>query len=152
MLFIFSMPVLIKHLRQLKTVVFLHWSLICVVLMFVKLKLCQRLWSLFVENTFGQAARARVLLQIWSHFVVLCKANFDVQQTELWSWFVKHKLKLGWNFKRKQCYEFSHTLLYWLSITKFFNKLAPEASLPNRSSGLATALGVTKIIAFIAMN
>jgi hypothetical protein len=33
MLFIFSMPVLIRHLWQLKTVVFLHWCLICAVLL-----------------------------------------------------------------------------------------------------------------------
>jgi hypothetical protein len=32
MLFIFSTPVLIRHLWQLKTVVFLHWCLICPVL------------------------------------------------------------------------------------------------------------------------
>ncbi len=32
MLFIFSTTVLIRHLWQLKTVVFLHWCLICVVL------------------------------------------------------------------------------------------------------------------------
>jgi hypothetical protein len=31
-LFIFSTPVLIRHLWQLKTVVFLHWCLMCVVL------------------------------------------------------------------------------------------------------------------------
>jgi len=31
MLFIFSTPVLIRHLWQLKTVVFLHWCLICTV-------------------------------------------------------------------------------------------------------------------------
>ncbi len=31
MKFIFSMPVLIRHLWQLKTVVFLHWCLICTV-------------------------------------------------------------------------------------------------------------------------
>jgi hypothetical protein len=31
MLFIFSTPVLIRHLQQLKTVVFLHWCLICAV-------------------------------------------------------------------------------------------------------------------------
>ncbi len=31
MLFIFSTPVLIRHLWQHKTVVFLHWWLICVV-------------------------------------------------------------------------------------------------------------------------
>ena len=34
MLFIFSTPVLIRHLWQLKTVVFLHWCLICDVLLF----------------------------------------------------------------------------------------------------------------------
>ncbi len=33
MQFIFSMPVLIRHLWQLKTVVFLHWCLICAVLL-----------------------------------------------------------------------------------------------------------------------
>ncbi len=33
MLFIFSTPVLIRHLWQLKTVVFLHWCLICAVLL-----------------------------------------------------------------------------------------------------------------------
>jgi hypothetical protein len=35
MLFIFSTPVLIRHLWQLKTVVFLHWCLICGVLLIV---------------------------------------------------------------------------------------------------------------------
>ncbi len=33
MLFIFSTPVSIRHLRQLKTVVFLHWFLICALLL-----------------------------------------------------------------------------------------------------------------------
>ncbi len=33
MLFIFSTPVLIRHLWQLKTVVFQHWCLICAVLL-----------------------------------------------------------------------------------------------------------------------
>jgi hypothetical protein len=33
MLFIFSTTVLIRHLLQLKTVVFLHWCLICVVIL-----------------------------------------------------------------------------------------------------------------------
>jgi len=33
MLFIFSMPELIRHLWQLKTVVFQHWCLICAVLL-----------------------------------------------------------------------------------------------------------------------
>ncbi len=33
MLFIFSKPVLIRHLWQLKTAVFLHWCLICAVLL-----------------------------------------------------------------------------------------------------------------------
>ncbi len=33
MLFIFSAPVLIRHLWQLKTVVFLHYCLICAVLL-----------------------------------------------------------------------------------------------------------------------
>ena len=33
MLIIFSTPVLIRHLWKLKTVVFLHWRLICTVLL-----------------------------------------------------------------------------------------------------------------------
>jgi len=33
MLFIFSTPVLIRHLWQLKTLVSLHWCLICTVLL-----------------------------------------------------------------------------------------------------------------------
>ena len=33
MLLIFSTPVLIRHLWQLKTVVFLHWCLICAALL-----------------------------------------------------------------------------------------------------------------------
>ncbi len=33
MLFIFSIPEVIRHLWQLKTIVFLHWSLICAVLL-----------------------------------------------------------------------------------------------------------------------
>ncbi len=33
MLFIFSTPVLIRHLWQLKTVAFLHWCLICTFLL-----------------------------------------------------------------------------------------------------------------------
>ncbi len=33
MYFIFSTPVLIRHLWQLKTVVFVHWYLICTVLL-----------------------------------------------------------------------------------------------------------------------
>ncbi len=38
MLLIFSTPVLIRHLRQLKTVVFLHWCLKCAVLLSQKLQ------------------------------------------------------------------------------------------------------------------
>jgi hypothetical protein len=38
MLFIFSTPVLIRHLWQLKTVVFLHWCLICAVSLFTFFK------------------------------------------------------------------------------------------------------------------
>ncbi len=37
MMFIFSTPVLIRHLWQPKTGAFLHWCLICVVLMLAKL-------------------------------------------------------------------------------------------------------------------
>ncbi len=37
MMFIFSTPVLIRHLWQLKTVAFLHWCLICAVLFLAKL-------------------------------------------------------------------------------------------------------------------
>ncbi len=36
MLFIFSIPGLIRHLWQLKTVVFLHWCLICAILLVYK--------------------------------------------------------------------------------------------------------------------
>ncbi len=35
MLFIFSTPELVRHLWQLKTVIFLHWCLICCVLLCV---------------------------------------------------------------------------------------------------------------------
>ncbi len=35
MLFIFSTPEFIRHLWQLKTVVFLHWCLMCAVHMFI---------------------------------------------------------------------------------------------------------------------
>jgi hypothetical protein len=38
MWFLFSTPVLIRHLWQLKTVVFLHWCLICAVLLAVYMK------------------------------------------------------------------------------------------------------------------
>ncbi len=38
MLFIFSTPVLIRHLWQLETVVFLHWCIICAVLLLVVIK------------------------------------------------------------------------------------------------------------------
>jgi hypothetical protein len=38
MLLIFSTPVLIRHLWQLKTVVFLHWCLIRTVLLFTSVK------------------------------------------------------------------------------------------------------------------
>ncbi len=38
MLFIFSTPVLIRHLWQLKTVVFLHWCRICALLLGFKLR------------------------------------------------------------------------------------------------------------------
>ncbi len=41
MLYIFSMPVLIRHLQQLKTVVFLHWCLMHTVLL-VKVYLSSR--------------------------------------------------------------------------------------------------------------
>ncbi len=34
MLFIFSTPELIRHLWQLKTIVFLYWHLICAVLLY----------------------------------------------------------------------------------------------------------------------
>ncbi len=39
MLFNFSTPVLIKHLWQLKTVVFLHWCLICALLLLMSVAL-----------------------------------------------------------------------------------------------------------------
>ncbi len=52
------MPELIRHLWQLKTVVFLHWCLICVVLM----------WQIY----------------FWLYFVVLLKSDLEVQQTHLW--------------------------------------------------------------------
>jgi hypothetical protein len=47
MLFIFSTPVLIRHLQQLKTVIFLHWCLIYVYCDYVKIVfnkafICQR--------------------------------------------------------------------------------------------------------------
>ncbi len=35
MLFIFSMPELIRHLWQLKTVVFLHWCIICTLVLYI---------------------------------------------------------------------------------------------------------------------
>ncbi len=38
MYFIFSTPVFIRHLWQLKTVVFLHWCLICAVLLMTLVK------------------------------------------------------------------------------------------------------------------
>jgi hypothetical protein len=51
MLFIFSTPVLIEHLWQLKTVVFLHWCLICAVLLYTcaigKFKLTGHNWAEF---------------------------------------------------------------------------------------------------------
>jgi hypothetical protein len=37
-------------------------------------------------------------------------------------------------------------------MSPLFNKQGPEASLLSKSSCLATALGVTKILAIIAMN
>ncbi len=50
MLFIFSTQVLIRHLCQLRTVVFLHWCLICAVLLTNKLKFHQKCLKIELKN------------------------------------------------------------------------------------------------------
>ncbi len=58
MLFIFSTPVLIRHLWQLKTIVFLHWCLICAVL------LC---W----QNNVGKSFDFQVFVFCWHNGITL---------------------------------------------------------------------------------
>jgi hypothetical protein len=54
MLFIFSIPVLIRNLWQLKTVVFLHWYLIHFALLKMNLLLgVKATFMLIVDRTFG---------------------------------------------------------------------------------------------------
>ncbi len=54
MLFIFSIPVLIRNLWQLKTVVFLHWCIIRTALLKVNLLLgVKATFMLQVHRTFG---------------------------------------------------------------------------------------------------
>ncbi len=56
MLFIFSIPVFIRHLWQLYTVVFMHRCLICVVLLMNALANCSLLLITKVESFAGQMA------------------------------------------------------------------------------------------------
>ncbi len=79
MLLIFSTPVLIRHLWQLKTIVFLHWCLICAPL-FLKVQVTN-----FIFQEFGQGARARRLYENDSEDeeekeVVILKENPKLQQ------------------------------------------------------------------------
>ena len=46
MLFIFSTPELIRHLQQLKTIVLLHWCLICAILQTLQTNCHTSLWRL----------------------------------------------------------------------------------------------------------
>ncbi len=104
MLFIFSTPELIRNLWQLKTAVFLHWCII----------------------------RAVPLLEtwFWSHFVVLLKSYLDVPHTPhptsppqvCW----RSKFDVSSVTKSDQnhtnfCYDFSPTLLRYLSLTWFIS-------------------------------
>jgi hypothetical protein len=57
MLFIFSTPVLIKHLRQFKTIVFLHWCLICA-LLFLKLPKIKSLILTGEHNIYGRKPKS----------------------------------------------------------------------------------------------
>ena len=68
----------------------------------------------------------------------------------------KPKLELSCSFRCEQIHgnhslEYGHTLLSCLSTTYMFNKPTSQASLLNKSSWLAAALGVTKFITIIAM-
>ncbi len=64
MWFIFSTPELIRHTWQLKTVVFLHWCLICTVLLFTYFKACRSIEIFrFVESD-DSSAPAPVLISV----------------------------------------------------------------------------------------
>ncbi len=60
MLFIFSTSVLIRHLWQLKTVVFLHWGLICAILL-LKQHLSEKKFYNF-DDRFETSARDETYL------------------------------------------------------------------------------------------
>ncbi len=51
MLFIFSTPLLIKHLWQLKTVVFQHWCIICAVLLQVTPKFVACIRNIIIDTS-----------------------------------------------------------------------------------------------------
>ncbi len=63
----------------------------------------------------------------WTHFVVLLKSDLDVQPTQLRGQFIEPKLMLSFSFRygqfhKCQRYEFNHTLPWYLSLTKMFNR------------------------------
>ncbi len=59
MLFIFSMPMLIRHLWQMKTVVFLHWCLIRAVLLSLIWPLHSIITVLILYFKFYSAGRSK---------------------------------------------------------------------------------------------
>jgi hypothetical protein len=86
MLFIFSTPVLIRHLWQLMTVVFMHWCLICAVLLgyFWKLivffwkdevaQITGTFWATFYRNKFLTfSLKLAVSMWFYGLWVVWCK-------------------------------------------------------------------------------
>jgi hypothetical protein len=119
MLFIISTPVLIRHLWQLKTAVFLHRCLICTVLLRPKLSHAAHLWY----NGISTHEFNTILTNIqsyWAHFVkkwntTMClsflpslvfgskdgaswsEAHFRCTTRRVDSW--RYKNSLGWKVK-----------------------------------------------------
>jgi hypothetical protein len=79
-LFIFSTPVLIKHLWQLKTVVVLHWCLIRTVLLFTFLKHAVP----FCQGFMAQASQVgSVIIEVKDMFQKSRKGTSGLGETKL---------------------------------------------------------------------
>jgi hypothetical protein len=82
---------------------------------------------------------------------VVFKYSLDIEQTALCGEFVNRKFVLSSTFRYDVIYYslryyFGHTLLYFLSLTKMFDKLTYVVSLLITSSYLVPALGVMKFM------
>jgi len=69
----------------------------------------------------------KLITLIQAHFVVLLNSDLEVKQIGFWGQFAEQKLVLSSNFRCDQIYknggyDFGHTLLCYLSLTKMFNK------------------------------